>query len=904
MNANDADPQLPETTDATAPDPATDSAAEAKPKRKRAVRKPAVAADEAATGASEAAAQPASAIDAVTAPPLEALFPPFAVAPGAPAKARRTRKAAASSPDTAATQAVGEAVAHAVRELVSPSSPVTFEAVPFARVEESSDARPAQQGENGQLAEGAAGGDAEGDAETAIESNKQTAGQETDPGLSRPRKSRNRRRGRRSGERADGGADHGVNAGSHENGANREDGEDGESGLDASDSRTARGPGEEGDVAEAAEATEAASSRRGPRPPRQAAPRLPAAPPVDPGELFAEVLSGAFDEEVEADDAELLPTKRVLAAEPDAPKLHKVLAQAGVGSRRDMEQKIVEGRITVNGEPAHTGQRISFGDRIAIDGKPVRVRIAPPPARVIAYHKPVGEVVTHDDPQQRPTVFRRLPRLHQGKWQSVGRLDINTEGLLLFTNSGELANQLMHPRFGVEREYAVRSLGVLSSESKSRLLEGVEIDGQACSFKSVEDGGGEGVNHWYRVVITEGRNREVRRLFESVGHAVSRLIRIRYGSVVLPRGLKRGVWVDMDDHDLRALRRLTQPVPGTGPAAAPEGEAGPARRKRRGGRRGGRDERGPVEAQAQRVPFEPREQEARGPQDPRPPREARGPREQREPREPRPPRQPREAQPQRPQAEFDDDFMPANVSHLSPDVSGKRAKPARDQGAEGPWRGEPREDGAIPNPLQQTYDKRAIQQDRALRRDMPEDGPIPNPLQQTYDKRALQLARNPQRDMPDDGPIPNPLQQTYDKRFAQGPGRGPGLGGGKGAGKGGKGGGKFGKPGGGAGGPGGKGGAKPGRGQGGPRKQAGGGSQPDPLKTAVGYIGGDAFLRKSSGGGSGSGGGGRGGQRPRTGGGSGGGGGGGGGPRRGGGGGSAGGGGGGQGGPGRGGRGR
>ncbi len=650
---------------------------------------------------------------------------------------------------------------------------------------------------------------------------------------------------------------------------------------------------------------------RAPRPPRQAAPSLPPAPPVDPGQLFAEVLSGAFDEEVEADEAELLPTKRVLAAEPDAPKLHKVLAQAGVGSRRDMEQKIVEGRITVNGEPAHTGQRISFGDRIAIDGKPVRVRIAPPPARVIAYHKPVGEVVTHDDPQQRPTVFRRLPRLHQGKWQSVGRLDINTEGLLLFTNSGELANQLMHPRFGVEREYAVRSLGVLSSESKSRLLEGVVIDGQACSFKSVEDGGGEGVNHWYRVVITEGRNREVRRLFEAVGHAVSRLIRIRYGSVVLPRGLKRGVWVDMDDHDLRALRRLTQPVHGAGPATATatategggEGEGGPVRRKRRGGRRGGRDERGPVQAQAQaqRVPFEPREQEARGPQDPRPPREARGPRE---PREARPPRQPREAQAPRPQAEFDDDFMPANVSHLSPDASGKRAKPVRGQGADGPWQGEPREDGAIPNPLQQTYDKRAIQQDRALRRDMPEDGPIPNPLQQTYDKRALQQARNPQRDIPEDGPIPNPLQQTYDKRFAQGPGRGPGLGGGKGAGKGGgKGSGKFGKPGGGAGG---KGGAKPGRGTGGPRKQAGGGgAQPDPLKTAVGYIGGDAFLRKGSGGG----GGGRGGQRPRTGGGSGGGGlgggaggGAGGGPRRGGGGG--GGGTGGQGGPGRGGRGR
>ncbi|HNJ83540.1 MAG TPA: pseudouridine synthase, partial [Piscinibacter sp.] len=254
--------------------------------------------------------------------------------------------------------------------------------------------------------------------------------------------------------------------------------------------------------------------------------------------------------------AEGEPHKRVLAPEPDAPKLQKVLAQSGIGSRRDMEQMIEDGRITVNGEPAHVGQRISFGDRIALDGKPVKVRIQPPPARVIAYHKPVGEVVTLDDPQQRPTVFRRLPRLQQGKWQSVGRLDINTEGLLLFTTSGELANQLMHPRFGVEREYAVRVLGTLEPEAKAKLLEGVEIEGQSAAFRSIEDGGGEGVNHWYRVVITEGRNREVRKLFDAVGLTVSRLIRIRYGCVVLPRGLKRGVWVDLGPDDVRAIRRL------------------------------------------------------------------------------------------------------------------------------------------------------------------------------------------------------------------------------------------------------------------------------------------------------------------------------------------------------------
>ena len=528
-----------------------------------------------------------------------------------------------------------------------------------------------------------------------------------------------------------------------------------------------------------------------------AAPVAPRPLPPVAEEVFAAVLSGEFDVEPEAvpeaepeaaAGAEPAP-RRVLAAEPDAPKLHKVLAQAGVGSRRDLEQMIVEGRVTVNGEAAHTGQRISFGDRINVDGKPVRYRIAPPPPRVLAYHKPAGEVVSHDDPQQRPTVFRRLPRLAHGKWQSVGRLDLNTEGLLLFTNSGDLANQLMHPRFGVEREYAVRSLGVLNEEAKSRLLEGVEIEGQPCACKSIEDGGGEGVNHWYRVVITEGRNREVRRLFEAVGHAVSRLIRIRYGSVVLPRGLKRGVWVDLDDFDLRNLRRLAsgpRPERERGPERGPEPEAPRRGRNRRGGKqRADETDRGP------------RPERVDPPRPDQPPRPPRPPRELREPREPREPRPPR---------------------------------------------AEAGEGGAIPNPLQQTFDKRAIQQERALRHDMPEDGPIPNPLQQTYDKRALQRDRLVQRDIPEDGPIPNPLQQTYDKRFAQG--TGPGKPGRKGGGGGG-GGGRNGRP----------------QGKKGP---AGDPTRvPDPMQTAVGYIGADAFLRKGGrggqrrgGGGSGAGGGG------------------------------------------------
>ena len=278
-------------------------------------------------------------------------------------------------------------------------------------------------------------------------------------------------------------------------------------------------------------------------------------------EVFAELLSGEFDkaheEEAEGEDAEASgPYKRVLRPEPDAPKLQKVLAQSGVGSRRDIEKMIEEGRIEVNDQVAHIGQRISHGDRVKVAGKPIKVRIAPPAARILAYHKPVGEVVTHDDPQGRPTVFRRLPRLQNGKWMSVGRLDLNTEGLLLFTNSGELANQLMHPRFGVEREYAVRVLGSLDEASRERLLTGVEIEGQAASFLSISKGLGEGVNQWYRVVITEGRNREVRKLFDAVGLTVNRLIRVRYGAIVLPRGLRRGVWVELGESDVRAVKSL------------------------------------------------------------------------------------------------------------------------------------------------------------------------------------------------------------------------------------------------------------------------------------------------------------------------------------------------------------
>ena len=280
-------------------------------------------------------------------------------------------------------------------------------------------------------------------------------------------------------------------------------------------------------------------------------PLVPADEEEAPRIEFSDVVSGQFDADLAKEDA--APLKRVLLPQAESPKLHKVLAQSGLGSRIEMERLIADGHVSVNQEPAHVGQRVQFGDQIKVNGKLVKVRIAPPAPRVIAYHKPAGEVVTHDDPQNRPTVFRRLPRLYQGKWQSVGRLDLNTEGLLLLTSSGELANQLMHPRFGLEREYAVRSLGKLSNEQKQSLLDGITLEDGLAQFGSIEEGGGEGSNCWYRVTISEGRNREVRRMFEAVGHAVSRLIRIRYGAMVLPRGLKRGAFVELREYDIRAL---------------------------------------------------------------------------------------------------------------------------------------------------------------------------------------------------------------------------------------------------------------------------------------------------------------------------------------------------------------
>lgn len=307
-----------------------------------------------------------------------------------------------------------------------------------------------------------------------------------------------------------------------------------------------------------------------PRTAKPAAPRRSpagapgAARPLRQGIGMADVLSGEFDaagDEPTQDALASVPDKRVLAPESDAPKLHKVLAQSGLGSRLEMEKLIADGRASVNHTTAHVGQRIQYGDRVKVDGRVVHIRIEPPPPRVLAYHKPAGEIVSHDDPQNRPSVFRKLPRLAHGKWQSVGRLDLNTEGLLLVTTSGELTNRLTHPRFGLEREYAVRVLGALNKEEKQQLLDGVMLDDGPAQFGSIEDGGGEGSNCWYRVTISEGRNREVRRMIEAVGHAVSRLIRIRYGAMVLPHGLRRGSWIELDESDVRALLKASAVAP-------------------------------------------------------------------------------------------------------------------------------------------------------------------------------------------------------------------------------------------------------------------------------------------------------------------------------------------------------
>jgi len=238
-------------------------------------------------------------------------------------------------------------------------------------------------------------------------------------------------------------------------------------------------------------------------------------------------------------------------------KLQKVLARSGVGSRREMETVISAGRVTVDGKVAHLGDRINANQLVRVDGHPVKIATEEEQVcRVVAYHKPEGEICTRTDPDGRPTVFDRLPNIRGARWIAIGRLDINTSGLLLFTTDGELANRLMHPKFEVEREYSVRVFGEVNDAIIQRLRIGVELEDGKANFKKIKAMGGEGVNRWFNVVLTEGRNREVRRMWESQGTVVNRLIRIRYGDLLLPKHLPAGGYTEMGLEDVNYLRKL------------------------------------------------------------------------------------------------------------------------------------------------------------------------------------------------------------------------------------------------------------------------------------------------------------------------------------------------------------
>lgn len=239
---------------------------------------------------------------------------------------------------------------------------------------------------------------------------------------------------------------------------------------------------------------------------------------------------------------------------PAGEKLQKALARCGLGSRRGMEKIIAEGRVTVNGQVASIGARVAAGDDIRIDDR--KVRYMPDTLktrRVILYYKPEGEICSAHDPEGRPTVFERLPKLSHDRWIMVGRLDLNSAGLLLFTNDGELANRLMHPSHEVVREYAVRVLGEVTADALKILQQGVMLEDGMAKFDHVKHVGGEGANQWYNVTLKEGRNREVRRLFASQELTVSRLLRIRYGSVILPSKLKSGRWIELENQDIDQL---------------------------------------------------------------------------------------------------------------------------------------------------------------------------------------------------------------------------------------------------------------------------------------------------------------------------------------------------------------
>ncbi|WHI48087.1 23S rRNA pseudouridine(2605) synthase RluB [Microbulbifer sp. TRSA001] len=264
---------------------------------------------------------------------------------------------------------------------------------------------------------------------------------------------------------------------------------------------------------------------------------------------------------------------------PAGEKLQKVLARTGLGSRREMERAIDAGRVTVNGKVAELGERVTDADHIEFDGS--RLPSAEQNrCRVILYNKPVGEICSRHDPEGRPTVYDRLPRLKTGRWISVGRLDFNTSGLLLFTNSGELANKLMHPSSVIDREYLVRIQGDVDEEMRRRLLKGVLLDDGSARFTDIVESGGEGKNRWFYCVVMEGRNREVRRLWESQGVRVSRLKRVRYGSVFIPSHVRVGQWIEMEPREIDDLC-VTAGMPKLGQRPLTQGEKQNLERQRR-----------------------------------------------------------------------------------------------------------------------------------------------------------------------------------------------------------------------------------------------------------------------------------------------------------------------------------
>jgi len=240
-------------------------------------------------------------------------------------------------------------------------------------------------------------------------------------------------------------------------------------------------------------------------------------------------------------------------------KIQKMLANAGLGSRRQIEGWIQEGRITVNGRTASIGDRMTYHDKVLVDGREVKlIKSKNQKTRVLIYHKPEGEMCTRHDPEGRPTIFERLPLIRNSRWICVGRLDFNTSGLLLITNDGELANLLMHPSSNIEREYAVRIRGEVTPEMVNKLQKGVQLEDGLARVDHLIDAGGNGSNHWYHVTVKEGRNRLVRRLWEALGLTVSRLIRIRYGNVYLPSGLRRGKFVELNVDEVAQLEQFVK----------------------------------------------------------------------------------------------------------------------------------------------------------------------------------------------------------------------------------------------------------------------------------------------------------------------------------------------------------